>query len=161
MINSHNSGPCPPWPNPHTIEVVPSSIISEQRNRTSVPYHNLTQSIRNNTALEPLILYVYIALSTGVGSQLTSDIEPPDLKRLLHAYDWMVLNTYTQPVTRSKSPTCKVPFAVTRHICDPTWANEALWGRYQNWHFKFTYCSISQKHFDTKTIFISYSYQKL
>ena len=23
------------------------------------------------------------------------------------------------------------------HICDPTQANEALWGRYQNWHFKF------------------------
>ena len=22
-------------------------------------------------------------------------------------------------------------------ICDPAWANEALWGRYQNWHFKF------------------------
>ena len=22
-------------------------------------------------------------------------------------------------------------------ICDPTRANEALWGRYQNWHFKF------------------------
>ena len=23
------------------------------------------------------------------------------------------------------------------HICCPTRANEALWGRYQNWHFKF------------------------
>ena len=34
-----------------------SSIISEQRNGTSVPYHNLTQSIRNNTVHEPLILY--------------------------------------------------------------------------------------------------------
>ena len=26
------------------------------------------------------------------------------------------------------------PFYVN---CDPTWANEALWGRYQNWHLKF------------------------
>ena len=24
-----------------------------------------------------------------------------------------------------------------KNICDPTQANEALWGRYQNWHFKF------------------------
>ena len=45
------------------IEVVPSSIISEQRNRTSVSYHNLSQSIRNNTVLEPLILYCgFVAL---------------------------------------------------------------------------------------------------
>ena len=25
----------------------------------------------------------------------------------------------------------------TTDICDPTRANEVLWGRYQNWHFKF------------------------
>ena len=67
-MNSHNSGPCPSWQNPHTIEVVASPIFSEQRNRTSVPYHNLTQFIQNNTVLEPLILYLYIALSTGVMS---------------------------------------------------------------------------------------------
>ena len=23
------------------------------------------------------------------------------------------------------------------NICDPMWANESLWGRYQKWHFKF------------------------
>ena len=23
------------------------------------------------------------------------------------------------------------------YLCDPTQANEALWGRYQNWHLKF------------------------
>ena len=89
IINSQNSGPGPSRPN--TIEVVPSSIISEQRNRTSVPYQNLTQSNRNNTVLEPLILYLNIALSTGVGSLLTSDIEPPNLKRL--EWQWRYYKT--------------------------------------------------------------------
>ena len=40
------------------------------------------------------------------------------------------------------------------HICDPTRANEALWGRYQNWHFKFNVLfNIYKEHFATKNDF--------
>ena len=60
--------------------------------------------------LEPLILYLYIALSIYVGS--SDYIEPIDLKRLLRIW----LNRIdTKPVTCRTGP--KVPFAVTRHIC--------------------------------------------
>ena len=75
--------------------------------------HTITnQSIENNTVLEPLILYLYIALSIYVGSSLVSYyIEPLGLKRLLRLW----LNRIdTKPVTCRKGP--KVPFAVTRHI---------------------------------------------
>ena len=30
-----------------------------------------------------------------------------------------------------------IEFGFPRQKCDPTRANEALWGKYQNWHFKF------------------------
>ena len=64
---------------------------------------------------------------------------------------WMIMmNVFTAPLNKLT-------------ICDPTWANEALWGRYQNWHLNSNsmYCSISKEHFATKMIFISYSYQTL
>ena len=60
-------------------------------------YHTITQSIQSSsTVLEPMILYLYIALSTEVGSTSVAIAyillyhEPLDLKRLLHAYDWIV-----------------------------------------------------------------------
>ena len=52
--------------------------------------HTITQSIHNSTVLEPLILYLYIALSTVIAYILLYHA-PLDLKRLLHAYDWIVL----------------------------------------------------------------------
>ena len=50
---------------------------------------------------------------------------------------------------------------VSSYICDPTRANEALWGRYQTDILNSTYCLIYKKHFDINMIFISHSYQKL
>ena len=50
---------------------------------------------------------------------------------------------------------------LTVPICDPTRANEALWGDIKTDILNSTYFSISKEHFGTKTIFISYSYQKL
>ena len=43
-------------------------------------------------------------------------------------------------------------------ICDSTRANEALWGRYQNWHFKFNILFIILGTFWHQVMFISYSY---
>ena len=54
--------------------------------------HTIIQSIQNSTVLEPLILYLYIALSMGGGVYSLHAIISwtPYLKRLLHAYDWKV-----------------------------------------------------------------------
>ena len=46
-------------------------------------------------------------------------------------------------------------------ICDPTQDNLRLFeGDIKTDILNSTYCSISKEHFDTKMIFISYSYQK-
>ena len=55
--------------------------------------YTVSQSIQNSTVLEPLILYLYIALSMAVGSTSVAIAymlvyhEHLDLKRLLRAYD--------------------------------------------------------------------------
>ena len=74
--------------------------------------------------------YLYIALSTGVGSLLTSDIEPPDLKRLLHSDDWMVFisavvdTTFVDIYVDTKNiPTCRYNI---QHIDKKTMENKML-----------------------------------
>ena len=69
---------------------------------------NLTQSIRNNTVLEPLILYLYINGSWVIAyiRYWTSWLEKTAVRLWLNGI-------YIQPVTCRKGP--KVPFAVTRH----------------------------------------------
>ena len=49
----------------HTLEVVPLSIISEQRNIEQA-CHTIPHSIQNNTVLEPLIPYLYMTFAGEV-----------------------------------------------------------------------------------------------
>ena len=98
IINSHNCG-----------SVI--MVISEQRNQTSIPYHNSVHSewycalnhwsfISNIITGAWVIAYILLYWSSW-------------LERLLHACLWLN-SIYTKPVTCSKD--LKVPFGVTRHI---------------------------------------------
>ena len=78
--------------------------------------HTITQSIQNNTVLEPLILKLYIALSTGLG------LWSCNLHPIISWTSWLEnaaaslwLNSiYSKPVTCSKGS--KVPFVIAGHI---------------------------------------------
>ena len=98
MINSHNSG-----------SVI--MVISEQRNRTSVPYHNSVHS-EQYCALNHWSFICTSHYQRGLGHSLH-----PIISNLLTRKDYCTLMTekclYTKPVTCSEGH--KVPFAVTRH----------------------------------------------
>ena len=117
-------------------------VILEQRNQTSVPYHN-SESIQRSTVLEPMILYLELGHSSGhslhsiksrekvrscffptpIMLEKKQDITfslPLIILNLLIWKDWLI-SIYTnniKPVTYSE--VCKVPFAVTDHNCFAT-----------------------------------------
>ena len=95
IINSHNSG----------------SVISEQRNQSSVPYHNPHISPFIRTVLAWTLILIHSIISGGwvIAYFLlywTSWLEKTAACLWLNRID-------IKPVTCNKG--CKVPFAVTRH----------------------------------------------
>ena len=104
--------------------------------KVSALFQSYSKTVANPLHGNFFFLSLYIALLTGVGSWLTSDIKPPDLKTAAHLW---LNGIYTQPVTCSKGP--KVPFAVTRH-------NLNIWSTFLNiWSqlFKIVDLSTSEK----------------